>query len=270
MKGKIDWRAFFIASLVMCACTLLMTLVAYLVDSWDWLRQATYMPDHAFSEAVRDGYLRQPWNTFSSIPFIALGAYILCLPLGRKKTPSLNISENKVTRVIFALSFIVTGVGSTFLHMSLTFLGQVADVGGMYLLGAFIILYALMRHRTNKLGRFLAIYIAMCAALVAFLVLLPDLRLYLFAVLITIGLLIEFADNKRVKRCNPDTLLASASWLLLGFSVWIVDNTQLFFEPTSALQGHAVWHIMSAVSLLALFLYYERERPKPVLNKNHK
>ena len=260
MRKNINWKAVFIASIAASLGTLLMTMVSLLVDNWDWLRQATYMPDGAFSEAVRSGYLRQPWNTFSSILMIAFGVYVLAIPLLRKKASSLNISENSITRFILAFSMIVIGAGSTFLHMSLSFIGQIADVGGMYLLGAFIVWYALLRHKKIKTRLFLLVYVASCVGLVIFLIFVPNLRLYLFAILIAIGLIIEFAKNKKVKKCNPDLLFASASTLLIGFCFWIIDNTQLFFEPMSPFQGHALWHILSAISMLVLFFYYEPER----------
>jgi len=42
----------------------------------------------------------------------------------------------------------------------------------------------------------------------------------------------------------------------------LLDVTRVWCEPTSWLQGHAVWHVLSAFALLALFRFYER-LPRP-------
>ena len=44
--------------------------------------------------------------------------------------------------------------------------------------------------------------------------------------------------------------------LFAAGSVWILDRQRVVCEPDSLLQGHAVWHILTAVSIFFVYLYY--------------
>jgi hypothetical protein len=44
--------------------------------------------------------------------------------------------------------------------------------------------------------------------------------------------------------------------LLLAAIIWILDRTNIACNPTSALQGHALWHVFTAISMLLIYLYY--------------
>jgi len=241
-----------------CCLTWLIVLAANFVHDWNSWVPATTL--NTFNEAVRDGFLRQPWNTISSVPIFFVGVYLLCLPIKHGSEKTLNIVYNPVMRFLIAFSFMVSGVGSVALHMSLTFVGQVADVSGMYLLSVFLIEYAIICHKNKSVSYFIVIYVVASIILIIFLILLPDLRLYLFALLIAIGLFIEYRQNARYGSLSPKYLFASASWLVFGFMFWTIDTTKLFFNPYSSLQGHALWHLCAAVACALLYTYYTSEK----------
>ncbi|HVV72521.1 MAG TPA: hypothetical protein VHI52_13660, partial [Verrucomicrobiae bacterium] len=59
---------------------------------------------------------------------------------------------------------------------------------------------------------------------------------------------------------NQDFRLAALSLgiLLLAFSIWNLSLTRA--ASRSLLQGHAMWHLLCALSAYYLFRYYESER----------
>lgn len=256
---KINWKATFVALVATFVGVTLMIGVSSLAPNWDTWRQATSMPNNAFNEAIREGYLRQPWNTFSSFAYLFVGVYIVCLPIFPAKEKSLAIYRNKWIRLIFSLALAITGVGSAFLHLSLTFIGQTADVVGMYLLSVFIILYAVLRRKNVSTLKFVVLFILSNLLLFIPLVLSPHLRRNLFAVLIIVGLILEYFFNRKTEGNTPDLLLASASVMLFGFIFWMIDNTKLFFDPYSWFQGHVVWHLCGAAAAAILYRYYTKE-----------
>jgi dihydroceramidase len=50
--------------------------------------------------------------------------------------------------------------------------------------------------------------------------------------------------------------------LTVAYVIWILDNTRLVCFENSLLQGHAIWHILGAVSVFFLHRYYVSEALK--------
>ncbi len=51
-------------------------------------------------------------------------------------------------------------------------------------------------------------------------------------------------------------LWASLAILLTAGGIWILDRTSVVCNPTSMFQGHALWHILNAASIMFIYLYY--------------
>ena len=216
------------------------------------------MPDHCFNEAVRPGLIAQPANTWSSLGFVLVAVVVAT------RRPRLAVTADRplvastpALRALLALALLVTGLGSAFYHASLTFLGQTADVAGMYLLSTFVILYARTDARADAVRRFVIAYAVFNAVLLVALVLVPELRRQLFAVLLLIGLVLEYRRGARSSAFAPRLLLASTLSLAVAYVIWIGDMRHVGPAPTSWLQGHAVWHLLGALSTWQLARYYE-------------
>jgi hypothetical protein len=137
--------------------------------------------------------------------------------------------------------------------------GQTIDVVGMYLLSTFVVLYALSDDESGSVRRLSVWYVAANLALLAVLVLLPDLRRWLFAAILLAGLVLEYRRSKTTTRLRTSWLVGSAAVLVFAYAIWIVDNAKLVFGPMSWLQGHAVWHLLGAGAALLLYIYYDSE-----------
>lgn len=260
---KIHPKAIIAALVFTLVCVLAIISVQCTGVDWTTWRQASSMPDNAFNETIHDGYLRQPWNTFSSLFYSLVGMYIICLPTSKKRAKnSIKIGENKTIKFIYGLSLIITGLGSSFLHMSLTFVGQTTDVIGMYLISTFIILYAVLRNRQATTKQFLALMALFNFVLLIPLIFSPFLRRNLFAALMVLGLILEYKLSKNNQGNRPRLLLACAGIMMFGFVFWLLDNARLFFDPNSCLQGHVIWHLCGAVAAGLLYHYYVKESTK--------
>ena len=217
-------------------------------------RAASCMPDHCFCERIRDGVMRQPANTWSSLAFVAAGFWILgSHGAGRTGTPSLR----PVHRVLLGIAVILIGLGSAFYHATLSFAGQFVDVFGMYLLAVFIVVYGWSRLRPLNDGTVVALYAGINAALAALLLWLPAVRRYAFGVLILAGLALEMrVRGRRPAGMDGRYLAAAVLVLAAGFAAWTLDIRRLVCQPGSVLQGHALWHVAGAAASLLLFRYY--------------
>ena len=165
-----------------------------------------------------------------------------------------------VYSMIIGLSIIIIGVGSAFYHASLTFIGQFFDVFGMFLLAAFMLVYAWERiwnlHRSTTFALYLALNVFLSWLQIA----IPDTRRYAFAIVLIAALLFEYYFRLKMKpQIEVRWLRFGIGLLTVAYFIWILDNTRLVCFEHSLLQGHAVWHILGAVSVFFLYRYYGSE-----------
>lgn len=230
-------------------------VVSILGPEWHWFAPATCQPT-CFCELPRTGeILLQPANSLSSLGFVAVGAWIM-LDAAQPGRRAMGI----LATMWFGFTAIAIGLGSLFLHASLTLWGQFADVAGMYLLGALILARALARWRGLAAGPAVVVYVLPCAALIGALWLWPDTRRWLFALLLLVALVVEWRFARPLRPgVRSGLLLAGLAANLVAFGIWVLDQTRTLCDPTSWLQGHAVWHLLGAVAVLASYGYYRSE-----------
>jgi Ceramidase len=215
------------------------------------MRPASCMPDSCFCEAVRNHGIRQPANTWSSLAFVVVAAMVLARWARR---PS---AGRRAYPLLYAFTLAVVGLGSVFLHATLSFAGQFADVFGMYLIATFALLYSVDRLRGLSGAAFAGGYIASNAVLAMVLYWIPGVRRMVFGLLIVAVVLVE----KLIRRRNAAVSTTKHLWMALGimglaFAIWILDFTRVLCSPYSWIQGHAIWHVLSAVAAWYLFRYY--------------
>ncbi len=233
--------------------------------SWAGWVLATCMPDACFCEAVHDGAVRQPANTWSSYAFVLVGLLIISQARRDVDRESGARASNPVTQqlvygLIYGGSLVIIGLGSAFYHASLSLAGQFFDVTGMYLLASFILLYNVARRYPLGQAVIAVAYVALNAALIYLLLEFPALRRYLFAALIAAALGLEYLARKRSNLVIEGRYIRAALLLLVtAFIIWVLDITKLLCSPESWLQGHAVWHVMGALAAGLLYLYYRSE-----------
>jgi len=161
---------------------------------------------------------------------------------------------------IMGVSSIIVGIGSAFYHASLTFVGQFFDVFGMFLLAAFMLVYAWERIWNLRLTTTLSLYLALNLFLSWLQIVIPDTRRYVFAVVLIFALAFEYYFRlKRKPQIEARWLWIGTGLLTIAYMIWILDNMRIVCFENSVLQGHAVWHILGAASVLFLHRYYVSE-----------
>lgn len=226
----------------------------------DWARYgpATCTATRCFCETPRPGALIvQPANSWSSYGYVLVGFLMIAESLRR----DWNSAFAPAAARVFGVTGIVVGLGSVLLHATLTLWGQFFDVLGMYLVGSFLLIGALARWRNIPAGRAMLLYAALCAALVMVLIVAPEARRWLFAVLLLSAIAAELILARPLRpgvrlRYYLFGILAKA----IGFTIWILDQRGTLCAPGSLIQGHAVWHLCGAFSIWLTFSYYRSER----------
>ena len=238
-----------------------MATLAFPDHSWAGWRPATCMPSDCFCEAIRGGLVAQPINTYSNLAFVLVGFWIAG-SAGHARERDMNpMLHQRAYPLTFGVATVIIGLGSLFYHASLAFVGQWFDVMGMYLLGSFLVLYNIARLRPVRGDVFVLTYAGANIALGILLVVTPEIRRQLFTGLVVATLVLEvFIWRMRRPRIRYSYLLSAVACFAIGYVIWILDNARLFCAPEGLLQGHALWHVLSAAAAGLMYLYYRSER----------
>jgi len=163
-------------------------------------------------------------------------------------------------RRIYGYALVLIGLGSGFYHASLTFVGQLMDVSGMYVLITFALLYGLARiYRTGRV-QFIATYAGTNILLFFVQATVPGVRRYVFAVLVIGVLAVEiYRHRKSPMPIESKWLWRAAGTMAVGFTIWVLDITKTVCAPYSLVQGHAIWHLLGALAAFCLYRYYQSE-----------
>jgi dihydroceramidase len=215
-----------------------------------------------FCEAPRAAGWAQPSNTYSNLGYVLAGL----LALGWSGSqPLLPEGANLMRRqrayaLVFGVAIVAIGLGSLFFHGTLTFAGQFADLLGMYLLSNLLLIYNLARLFGLKGAAFAALYVGLTVVFGGLMLLAPETRRYTFALGIASALILEIVLHlRRRPKMEPAWLLAALAVFGLAYGIWTLDLSGAWCDPAGWLQGHAVWHILGAVSAGLAFIYYWRE-----------
>ncbi len=222
-------------------------------SAWASWRPATCLPDDCFCEALRDGLVRQPANAWSSLAFLVVALWIAAR-LARGVRAGRTVLAGAEAE-LFLGALVLIGLGSAFYHASLTFVGQVFDVSGMYLVATFMLLHRLgprwgVPPPMSALGFVVANGVLMTAQVTT-----PSLRRMVFGVLLVSALAVEWRSSRAGR-----TWLAPAAFLMaLAFAIWFIDRRRLVCDPEGLVQGHAAWHLLCALAAACLYRSYEAE-----------
>ena len=235
-----------------------LAILSALGPNWAAYAPATCTATHCFCELPRVGALvLQPANSWSSYGYVLVGFLMIVLASGRDWTSAMPPLAART----MGLTAITVGLGSVLMHATLTLWGQFVDVLGMYLVGSFLLVRGLARWRRIPDGRAIALYVMLCAVLVAVLILLPDVRRWLFAVLLIVAILVEVIFARPLRPgARFGYYLGGILAKAVAFTFWILDQQGMVCAPHSLMQGHAVWHLLGATSIWLSFSYYRSER----------
>ena len=247
-------------ALSLLAATLIsaMTITVFMAlppSTWQRWEPATCTETGCFCEAANtQSPIRQAANTYSSLGFVFSGMFIIA---SARKGIRLSVGYS----FLMGLACIIIGVGSAFYHASLTFIGQFFDVFGMFLLAAFMLVYAFERIWKLRISTTLGLFLTLNIFLSWLQIAIPDTRRYAFAIVLVIALVFEHYFRVKDKPQINVRLLKIGIGLLAGaYIIWILDNTRIVCFETSLLQGHAIWHILGTVSVVFLHQYYLSEK----------
>lgn len=248
-----------------------------------WLSRGGYPggPDEClrlgdcYCEAPGPGIAAQPANAWSNLGFVLVGLLVLADSARTRDRSSAARMEAdlRYSRLYGAVAAFL-GLGSFAFHGSLRAWGGYVDVQSMHAFLAFVLAYDLTRIHGWSWGAFLAWFTGLLAGFSALIGLFPpEHGRILFAVVVAVTIVVEGAVSHPVLRpwaprpIQPRRMpwfWAGLASFAVAFVIWNLSRTGgVWCDPNSLLQGHALWHMLSAVSVGCFYLYFRSEAPAP-------
>lgn len=265
------------------AFTLLLLVLYYFyrdTDVWFlWFENAPGARG-TFAETIRPSIFRTPANTWSNLAYILVGMYIVAYAWwdSRRETTEQDpyAVRQPALMALYGVACIVVGMGSGLMHASLMSFGHKADVFGMFF--TFVALIALQWARwipfvpfTNRRWRTWPIIGFLAIAVTALLMvyrkqIAEDERILGWLFLLVILGVGADAIWWGISQQHRWVLLAFVS-LAVGGYLQRRDLARGFSPPDVWWQGHAIWHLLTAVMYASMANFYRSEVPRPRIKR---
>jgi hypothetical protein len=203
-----------------------------------------------FCEERLCAWVAEPSNAWSSLGYILVGLYMLRHALRPAAPRSIAV----------AAAQIMIGIGSFFFHASGIFWGELVDQVGMFMLSGLILAYSLAQLRNLSAVRTVQIYISLVLGSSLFLLLIRPAGIPLFALQLVMGIGLQLKLWKATvegERALYRPFFVALGIFAVSFCVWLGDITGVVCNPQNhLLTGHAIWHILNALSVERLGQFY--------------
>ena len=219
-----------------------------------------------YCEVPRPGWVRQPANTLSCVSGVIVGFAIAIHSRSRRRVagsgPLNRMMAGPFYPSVYASIVTYSGFGAAFFHGSLTEWGGKLDMVSMHLSFGFWLVYNLTRRFDRSKAWFSLVFSVLTATLLIPRVVFGLLGFQVFAGLVSGVILSEILVATGPSRGKWNVSL-NRSWLWVSLGLYVPALAVWRFSlsgqplccPDSLLQGHALWHVMTALSPGALYLY---------------
>jgi Ceramidase len=210
----------------------------------------------------KNSLFRQNSNTFSNLIYFFVGLFIVlqCRIRTNKHLQNKLLTFHALS-VLMGSCFIYLSFGSALFHASLTYFGQRVDMNGTYsisiaLLG--IAFYQLIPNANLKVFYKKLWIFCLLLVLIIFIFIAPLVSsgiLIPFFILL-LGLLKIITFFKFKKQHYFSLIILSFLLVFLAIKIRTNDVQKINCDPQAILQGHSIWHVLTALSSFCSYAYF--------------
>ena len=220
-----------------------------------------------FCETFREGAMKQPANTWSNLGFVAAGLWVVRrvkIDLAERIRPLNLMGSSTALSTLYAALVVLLAPGSMAMHGSGTAWGGTTDVLLMLLYITFPVAYAFVRVVGGGVRTCGWLYAALAGgfgiSLLTGTLPFSGSTFYTWLIPVFVGLELWLHFRSSVMSRDLRWLGLAASIFLVGLVIWRLSHTGgALCAPDSLIQGHAIWHLLCAVSTATIYLYYQSE-----------
>ena len=246
---------------------------------WEGWRESSELRHHGYAERVYiNEVFRTRANTWSNLAFVLVGLYGIAIGRLDRRHPSSDgagyLVKTPALSLAFGLACCGLGAGSGLFHASLTRFGQQLDVAAMYPPLLVLIAVTLGRwlpclprggHRRSLPTWPIWIAVVVVASVLLFLYKWSMSSFNVLSTLIACVALCAVLDRFRTSRKLDLRWLGwSGTALIAAVICRQLDIAGRFTGPDAWLQGHALWHLLTGLSLGCMDFYHRSEMTIPL------
>jgi Ceramidase len=214
-----------------------------------------------------DHLFRQKANTYSNLIYFFVGVFIILnTKYSSQKAEFFNkLQTFPALSICMGLCFIYLSFGSSLFHASLTYVGQRVDMNGTYSIS--IVLLAIGIFQVFSFENFNKYYLLcfIVSALLGFIFLAPLVSSSIVLPLLILSVLaLKIITYFKFKKQHY-LFLIFLSFMLIWVAIKIRtrDVEKINCDPNAILQGHAIWHILTAASSFCSFAFFRFTKRLP-------
>jgi len=197
--------------------------------------------------------LNEPSNAWSNVAYLLVAVLVLKQALDAKRS-----GQRHRSAFLFAIVIWIMGAFSFFFHASNNFFSQIFDFVGMYL---FVFLILIMNFvRLGWMKNLLVLWhLGLVGLGLAALFWMRSLGLPYQFIIVFAGVAIivtEVLNKVRTAKPLGRDFFIAIGFFLAGATCSALDASRTLCVPESWIQGHAVWHLLSAIGAYFSARYY--------------
>jgi hypothetical protein len=209
-------------------------------------------------------FFHQNSNTYSNLAYFFFGVLICGMAwqdIKNQSSAHLNwLQRFPLLSFLMGASFIYLSIGSAFFHASLTWMGQRVDMNGTYSISISLLFIAVYHvfHRASWSET--AKKVTLVAALLVIIsfyeihLLVPSSLLPLLILLIWILTAVNYFQFRKERSAVLGLLGLVLIVVALKIRTW--DVQKVGCDPHSVFQGHALWHVLTALSSFCSYAFF--------------
>ncbi len=241
---------------------------------WEGWSESRELRRPAYAERVHiNEVFRTRSNTWSNLAYVLVGLYVLAIGWHDLRRSSLSgagyLARTPALSLAFGLACCYLGLGSGLFHASLTRFGQQLDVAAMY--APLLTLIAMNvgcwvpRLKIGRRPHYLPTWpISVGVVVITSLLLLiykwsMSSTTVLGSLIATVAVFASLDRFRSSRKLDARWLVWSSAALTAAVICRQLDLAGRFTGPDAWLQGHALWHVLTSLSLGCMYLYNRSE-----------
>lgn len=227
----------------------------------DWAR-----PNAKWCEENRCALITTPANTWTNVAYLVVALVVAReATVGRGAAKVRGKPPSRAAGLAFAAALVFVGLSSFAFHASYTLVFQFGDFLGMFTFCALPTVLNLRRlgwlrraHQVSAGLCFVAGGTLLMGVMAVYRMHYQVIVLFMIVACLALECLLYLREAREARRATVrrGDLVTALALLLVAVSCSALDMLRVWCEPASLLQGHAAWHIVSAVGLLYIYRFY--------------
>lgn len=198
-------------------------------------------PTVTYCEKPIGHFIQRPFYAISDLAFIVVGLFIL-----------LTARKSSLSKV-FGLTTIVVGLFLLVYDATYSYLFQLLDVTGMYILVTLFMFLNLKRMKLNIAGIYR--WLLIIFSILIFYFLKGEAGNIIFGLFVIFVIASEWLIKEKISR--KDWAIGVVLFVL-GFIVWLPDATRTLCDPSNIFNGRGIFHLFEATAIYYLYKFYSK------------